>query len=325
MPAELRWSAPTRDDDPAWVELLAAIEAVDRRGESYVADDLADEWGSVWAKPETDATFVWDDDELVAFGWLRSMPGEREAHRVWCWGGVRPDRRDEGIGRQLLAWQLERSIGVAERMDAALPTHVQVEALDTMPGLARLAQRLGFEPVRRFLEVARPTEPPVELTAVPGGVGLQPWDESIDDAVRLAHGEAFADHWGSEPRTPDEWRQWYTGHRSFRRDLSFVAVDEASAEVAGYVLLAAYPQDWEEVGHREAWVTSIGTRRAWRGRGIARALLTTALAAAEAAADGFERTILGVDADNPTGALALYRSLGYEDVRAMTTFSRPPA
>jgi mycothiol synthase len=322
--SELRWSPPTRDDDPAWIELLAAIEAVDRRGESYVAEDLADEWASVWARPETDAVMVWDGDGLVAFGWLRSMPGEREAHRVWCWGGVHPDRRGEGIGRQLLAWQLDRSAAVAERMDATLPTNVQVEALDTMSDLTRLSQRLGFEPVRRFLEIALPASTTPELTPAPDGIVLQPWDERIDDAVRLAHTEAFADHWGSEPRTPDEWRQWYTGHRSFRRDLSFVAVEEAHGEVAGYILLAAYPQDWEEVGHREVWVSSIGTRWPWRGRGIARTLLTTALAAVETAVDDFERSILNVDADNPTGALGLYRSLGYETVRAMTTFSRAP-
>jgi ribosomal protein S18 acetylase RimI-like enzyme len=39
---------------------------------------------------------------------------------------------------------------------------------------------------------------------------------------------------------------------------------------------------------------------------------------------GFERVILGVDAENPTGALGLYRSLGYEDVRSVTSLARGP-
>ena len=38
----------------------------------------------------------------------------------------------------------------------------------------------------------------------------------------------------------------------------------------------------------------------------------------------FERAILGVDADNPTGALSLYRSLGFEDVRVVTNLTRGP-
>ena len=322
---ELRWAPPTRADDPAWVELLAAIEAVDRRGEVLGPEDLEDEWASVWARPDTDATFVWDGDDLVAFGWLRSMPGAREHHRVWCWGGVRPDRRGAGIGRQLLAWQVEQARAVAERMDPALPTDVQVEATDTMTELARLARRLGFEPARRFLEVARNVSTPIEVVAPLPGVTMTPWDAGIDEAVRVAHGEAFADHWGSEPPSAEEWQQWHTGHRAFRADLSFVALDDATGAVAGYVLCAAYPQDWAEVGHREVWVQSIGTDRAWRGRGVARSVLTAALAATGEAADAFERVILGVDADNPTGALQLYRSLDFADVRATTTFSRPPA
>ena len=42
-----------------------------------------------------------------------------------------------------------------------------------------------------------------------------------------------------------------------------------------------------------------------------------------AAPDEFERAILGVDAENPTGALRLYRALGFGDeVRSVTTLNR---
>ena len=88
--------------------------------------------------------------------------------------------------------------------------------------------------------------------------------------------EAFVDHWESEPRTQEEWRQWYTGHRGFRADLSLVAVDQGTGEVAGFVLCAAYPNDWE-VLPREAWINTVGTRREWRGKGLARGLLTEVL------------------------------------------------
>ena len=73
---------------------------------------------------------------------------------------------------------------------------------------------------------------------------------------------------------------------------------------------------------REVWVNDVGTRPAWRGCGAARAVLTSALAAAAAAGDGFERAILGVDRDNPTGAVRLYRSLGFDDVRASVVLAR---
>jgi ribosomal protein S18 acetylase RimI-like enzyme len=59
------------------------------------------------------------------------------------------------------------------------------------------------------------------------------------------------------------------------------------------------------------WINSVGTRRAWRGRGVATALLQEVLHAAAGAEDGLERAILGVDAENPTGALRVYRALGF--------------
>ncbi len=320
----LVWRSPTRADDQAWAELLAAIEAVDQRGETYELDDLADEWASVWSHPETDATFVWDDGVLVAFAWLKAMPGEREAHRVACWGGVRPSHRRRGIGTAVFGWMLERATEIVERFDSALPVSVQVDAVDGQTDLVALAGRAGFEPARHFLEVARPVAHPVPELPAPQGVDLAPWSEAIDEAARLAHVEAFADHWGSEPRTRDEWTQWYTGHRSFRPELSVLAIDRASGQVASLVLCAAYPQDWGDAPV-EAWVTTVGTRRAWRGRGVGRWLLAQALERVAGADEGFERAILGVDEENPTGALRLYRALGFtEDVRRVTLLARNP-
>ncbi|MGH9275550.1 MAG: GNAT family N-acetyltransferase [Acidimicrobiales bacterium] len=320
---ELRWSPPSRDDDVEWIDLLAAMEAVDERGETYELADLDDEWESVWSHPDTDATFVWHGTQLVAFAWLKTTVGQREAHRIGCWGGVRPSHRRQGIGTELFAWTLRRATEIAGTLDGALPTKVQMDAADQQRDLLAVATKAGFEPVRRFLEVARPIELPIAAVDAPAGLELAPWTEDLDEATRLTHVEAFADHWGSEPRTQEEWRQWYTGHRSFRPDLSVLAVDAASGDVVSFVLCAAYPQDWASVP-REAWITSVGTRRTWRGKAVARWLLSDSLDRMARSDTGFERAILGVDADNPTGALGLYRSLGFEDVRAVTNLSRPP-
>jgi ribosomal protein S18 acetylase RimI-like enzyme len=312
----LRWSAPARADDDAWLALLAAIERVDRRGETYTADDLDDEWASVWADPEHDAMFVWDGDALVAFAWNKAMPGERDANKVACWGGVHPAHRGRGVGRQLLEWQVERGRAAAATFHGELPTRIELDALTTHADLLALAQRTGFEQARVFLEVVRPAMP-IEPLLSPSDLELADWDERFDEPTRLAHAEAFADHWGIEPRTPDAWRQWYTGHRAFRPDLSVVAL--AGGDVVGFVLCAAYPQDWAATP-REAWINSVGTRPGWRGRGVARWLLVEVLGRIAAAGDRFERSILGVD-DANASALALYRSLGFEDERAAITLA----
>ena len=89
------------------------------------------------------------------------------------------------------------------------------------------------------------------------------------------------------------------------------------------VLIAAYPQDWGDVVPVEAWINTVGTRRDYRGKGVARWLMAETHRRVVAADEGYERAILGVDSENPTGALALYRSQGYEDVRSVTALNRP--
>lgn len=340
------WRPPRREDDAEWAALLAAVEAVDGRGETYDLDDLADQWASAWSHPATDAVFAWLGPELVAFGWIRRQVADptrsASAHHLDCWGGVRPDHRGQGLGRQLLRWQLDRARQIAADLTADVPTMpvtARLDVLDSMHDLRHLAEREGFAVTRTFLELVRPIDPgagaPVPDAPVPEGLLLRPWSEALDEATRAAHADAFAGHWGSEPSTADEWRQWYTGHRSSRPDLSVVLVDPAvphgsdggpaagREHVVAFALCAAYPQDWHAVP-REVWLNAVGTRPAWRGRGAARAVVAAVLSAARSAAEppgGFERAILGVDSGNATGAVALYRSMGFHDLRQVHTLT----
>jgi ribosomal protein S18 acetylase RimI-like enzyme len=59
----------------------------------------------------------------------------------------------------------------------------------------------------------------------------------------------------------------------------------------------------------EGWIEAIGVIPAWRGRGIASALLVKSLHSFQA--EGLERAGLDVDAENPTGALGLYQKHGF--------------
>jgi mycothiol synthase len=320
--ADLRWEPPDPSANAAWLDLLAACEAVDHWGEVLTELDLSDEWKSVWTHPERDARFVWDDDELVGFAWPKVMPGGREHHKVDFWGSVRPSHRRRGLGGALFDWQIERGVAAIAALDPAIPSKLTVTAHPEHTDALALARARGFEIERTFLEVVRPTALPLEPASAPAGVTIILFDIAHDEAARLAHTEAFADHWGSEPRSEEEWRQWYTGHRGFRPELSRLALDDGTGAVISLVLCAAYPADWQ-TEPVEAWVNTVGTVRAWRGQGLGQAILTASLEAIAAADTGFERSILGVDAENPTGALRLYRRLGFEDERTALTLGRP--
>ena len=66
----------------------------------------------------------------------------------------------------------------------------------------------------------------------------------------------------------------------------------------------------ERYGFLRGWTEDICVRKAWRGKGIARALIARSLQTLKD--HGMQHATLGVDVDNPSGALRLYESMGYQ-------------
>ena len=92
-------------------------------------------------------------------------------------------------------------------------------------------------------------------------------------------------------------------------------------EVAGGVINAIHPFENEALGINRGWLHSVFTRRAWRRRGLARALIARSLVLLKER--GLDEGVLGVDADNPTGALGLYEKIGFVTFERSTAWRRP--
>jgi ribosomal protein S18 acetylase RimI-like enzyme len=160
---------------------------------------------------------------------------------------------------------------------------------------------------------------PIPAEATPLPVRIEGYEPALAERVRAAHNEAFADHWSSEPLTPELWTRDFVGDPYFRGDLSFVAFD--GGEVAGYTVNYVAEADWEAAGIREGWVGQLGVRRPWRKRGLATALLVRSMRAFRDA--GLDAASLGVDAENPTGALGVYERIGFRPFRRSVRMQRP--
>jgi mycothiol synthase len=311
-----------KDDCPAWAALLAAIEPVDDTGENYSVEDLHEELDDPNVDPARDTLGLWQGDTMIGYAVVRGTSEPVDgSYRVSFEGTVHPDQRRRGHGRPLLDWSLARAAEVHRERFPGSAGVASTSSNSVNVGEQAMLQAAGFERSRWFFGMERPVADPPPVR-IPDGLRVITFDPEYDERTRLANVEAFADHWGTAPSTPESWAHWATGQRAFRPKLSFLMLDEtAENPVAGYVLSYEYESDAEATGVREAYVGSIGTRRAWRGRGVASALLSQAITAFEA--DGFDRTTLDVDADSPTGALRLYTALGYTQRRTSIRFTRP--
>lgn len=283
---------------------MTAVEAADHLPLSRSIAEFHDELDDPHVDPATDTWVGEIDGVLVAYGVMRHHPSGQRLERAVLDGFVHPEHRRRGVGGALLDLGIRRARVTLSAAGNDLPRYVRASAFDWCVGDHRLFEAAGMRPVRWFEDLGRPLDD-VPVVVLDPSVTIVPFTRP--DEVRDVHNEAFGDHWGSIPATPSSWAHFLAGE-GVRPDLSFVAL--ADDRVVGYLVSSYYAADVHVTGHVSGWVDTLGVRRAWRQRGVASALIATALGAYRHA--GFDRAMIGVDADNPTGAARLYRALGFE-------------
>ncbi|HLM04485.1 MAG TPA: GNAT family N-acetyltransferase [Blastococcus sp.] len=317
LPGGLTARPLSPDDAAAAAAVLAAAEQVDDTGEYPDAEDLVEWWQGWGLDAGRDGLAVCDSDAVVvAYATVMASPTFRGTFSVDLEGRVRPDRRGQGIGRALLAWQAERGTALRAERQPEAPSVLSVEVPGTMASLEALVRRQGFAPERWYREMQRPLTDLPDPRPAPG-VEIVPFSEDRDDEVRRAHNAAFTQHHGSSERDPDAWKALFTGQRNFRPDLSRLAVEDGV--VVGYVLAYVFEADTAARGTREVSLGQIGVLPRARGRGIASATIAEVLRTA--ARNDCQSAALGVDTENVTGALKLYEGLGFRAIRSRVTFT----
>jgi len=277
----------TREDFPAVAAFLAEDETdlFGRPSRVGLADVTA--WLS---RPDLvkDTWLFEEEAELVALGWV-------EAHddTGLAVGVVHRDRRGLGLGSKLIDRSEERLAELGMR-------RIHNVALAPDAAAPPLLARRGYREVRRFWEmtIELGDEPPPE-PALPGGLRMEPFAMESAGGFHAALEEAFAEHWEHQPESFEEWWQRQAEKPDHDPSLWFQVRD-------GDEVAAVTRNDPERSGG--GWIGALGVRPAWRGRGLAKALLLHSFR--EFHRRGQPRVGLGVDSENSTGATQLYESVG---------------
>ncbi len=245
---------------------------------------------------------------IAGWGWAVGAT-DAEKPRAYLFGGVRPGFQGIELGRHLFAWSQDRA---EELLDPFPGATIQTQCVEGDQRAQRLYVAAGMRPIRYYSEMLlrfanRPTSSKLSNAPIPSGYQSLAMARVDLEALRVLKNHCFADHWGSSSMTPIEWQE-YLAAESARPALSEVITD-VNGELVAYQLTGAFPQDSNTVGH-VLWVNNLGVHREHRNRGLARLLLERHLIRAQA--DGYEGSMLGVDAESLTGANKLYESVGYK-------------
>jgi mycothiol synthase len=225
-------------------------------------------------------------------------------------GYVRPAYRGQGIGRRLLREMEARSREMAERAEHGIKVRLRTIVFGKSAAARDLLESEGFTAEQFFWRMVIDLGEPQPAPEPPEGVTIREFRPREEREVHDVVQRAFADNYRNIASPFEEWRGFMMEGESFDPALWFVA------EHQGRLVGVALCPDFEEYG----WVRQLAVDRAWRGKGVGKALLRAAFA--EFRRRGKATAALVVDSYNRTGARDFYEALGMSVEREHVAYEK---
>ena len=314
------------DDIPALALLRTAVEDMEHLGFVTTEDYIRRRHATPGLNPEQNSFMaVTPDGQMVGNAWLVLRRGIGEA--IFQLNGmVHPAWRGQGIGQKLMDAVVARA---RERMSESSSSRYWLQSPDVHDepddgGRIALFESNGFELARWALDMRRELPglgriaPVIPIVEEPAGIQLRKWRAGVDDEeVGWMLNEAFRDHWGYTEIVMDDWLNYV--HGGFLDiEHSVLAWDVANDRLAGACVNRSDEQTFKFRGRKELYVDDLAVRRAYRNRSVATALLSWTLNRADHL--GMQSVGLDADAENHTGAVRLYKRLGFEVIGKMRIY-----
>jgi mycothiol synthase len=294
LPDGYGFRSPTPDD----LDAVAAVLIADQQADGSEAVLDRDVVHRTWSRPAFDLTDgAWvvtgPSGDIVAYG--HTQPEEDAS--VGSWGVVHPEHRGIGIGSALFAVIEARATALLSGAPSGRFRH-SITAGDAVA--AALVRGRGLRPIRHYWHMWIDLDGRVDVGDVPEGIQIRTVDPTRDDlrAVHAILEAGFMEDPGDHPETFERWVEEDASGPGFDPGL-WLLTHEDGRPVA---TLAA------SRGGAGGWVDWLAVLPSHRGRGIGSSLLRHAFASFTDR--GVRQVQLNVDAENVTGATAIYERAG---------------
>jgi mycothiol synthase len=268
--------------------------------------------------PFTDMIFAEVDGDVVGYGrcWWNNQVDGSIAYLFFA--HLLPEWRHSGIRRVMVRHLKQRLYQIAANHPADREKFFMNWAMQAETDWNNLLLSEGHEIVRYGFSMVRPNLDNIPHCPLPTGLEVRRGSDAESRQIWEAAREAFRDHWGMSEWNEASFTAW-SEYPDYNPSLWQIAW--AGDEVAGGVLNFIDEKENEAFNRQRGYTDPIFVRRPWRKQGVAKALIARSFAVLKEA--GMTEAALGVDAENPSGALYLYRKMGFEEVKRSMTFKKP--
>jgi len=318
----LSFHRPTDDID---FKTLADVIQKSRDADLYemveTPEDIADMFRHLLnCDPHKDMLLVKVNGTTVGFclcEWFNRPDGVRTyEHSAY----LMPEWRKDGLRRAMLSDNERRLREIAREHPKEYTKTFEVRANSVDNDWKTLLEEEGYRPFRHNLIMVRPDLEDIPDLPIPEGLDLRPVLAEHHRIIFKATAEAFRDEPNfSFEAWSEEVFEYITEWRAFRPELWQVAW--AGDEVAGGVLNFIEDEENKKYGRKWGYTMAIFVRRPYRNRGLASALIARSFVILKK--EGMEQAALGVDFENPSGALRLYEKMGFRVFQQYTRYRKP--
>lgn len=255
------------------------------------------------------------DDELMAVAALWQLTPHEERLGILSFD-IHPQVRSWGLEREVVAWAESRLRELGQ--GCPLPLVLHSGCRDALESWQEMLMQCGFAPERYFFQLQRSLAEPIPAPSLPPGWQIRSVTDQDAAAWVETFNHTFVDHWNHHPVTVEDFHHYRT-MSDYDPNLDLV-IETPEGQLATFCSSEIDSERNARLGCLEGHVCLLGTRRGYRRRGLARSLLLDSLRRLQAM--GIETATIGVDAQNPSGALGLYESVGFERRRRSTIFRK---
>ena len=188
--------------------VLNASSRADRIERADTAQDIADNYARrlTHCDPARDMIFAEVEGGMAGYsrGWWWE---EGSTGRIYeMVGFLVPAWRRKGLGRAMLRWMEDHLRRVAEGHPPDPPKLFQVSVSQFQEGTARMLEGEGYQAIRYFHDMIRPSLDDIPDEPLPEGLELRPASPDHYRAVWASVDEASQDEWGYARPTEEDYQ-----------------------------------------------------------------------------------------------------------------------